>query len=379
MKAVGYLIGLALAVAAGFFARGLMPAGGPPPGMPPMGAMPPAAVVAQVLTEAPLDVLDEYIATVEPVQEVMVRTEVDGYIDQVHFKEGAAVSEGDLLFTIDQKQYRAQVAARQAELSRAKAELVRAEKYLKRLQEAGQRSVSEADVDKAESDHLQAAANIEQAEANLNLAQIDLGYTEIRAPIAGRIGAAKATKGNYVTSSSDPLARIVQTDPIRVVFSMTDSVYLDLRRQELAGQADALAARVRLPSGATLETVGAKDFDDNAMSSGTGTLAVRYLFDNPDGLLVSGGYVNILLGRQERPMGLRIPQRAVLVDPQGSYVLTVDEAGQVGTARVKLGNSIEADFVVLSGLNVGDRVVVDGVQKVRPGVTASVTLLEVTP
>jgi membrane fusion protein (multidrug efflux system) len=379
MKVVGYLIGLAMAVAVGFFARGLMSGGGPPPGMAPMGGMPPAAVVAQALKEAPLDVQEEYIASVEPVQEVMVRTEVAGYIDQVHFQEGAAVSAGDLLFTIDQKPYRARVAVRQAELSRAKAELVRAEKYLKRLQEAGERSVSEADVDKAESDHLQAVANIEQAEANLNLAQIDLGYTEIRAPIAGRIGAAKATKGNYVTSASDALARIVQTDPIRVVFSMTDRVYLDLRRQEQEGAVEALAARVRLPNGTTLETVGQKDFDDNAMSRETGTLAVRYLFDNPDGLLVSGGYVNILLGQRERPMGIRVPQRAVLVDPQGSYVLTVDDAGQVGTARVQLGKTIEADFVVLAGLKAGDRVVVDGVQKVQPGMTASVTLQEVAP
>lgn len=341
--------------------------------------MPPPAVVAQELKEVPLDVLDEYIASVEPVQEVMVRTEVAGYIDEVHFQEGAMVEEGNLLFTIDRKQYQAMVEVREAELARANAELVRAEKYLKRMHEANERSVSASDIDTAESDHLQAKANLKQAEANLNLAQIDLGYTEIRAPISGRIGAAKVTKGNYVTSASDPLARIVQIDPVRVVFSLTDRAYLDLRRQELNGVTNGLAARVRLPNGATLKRVGEKDFDDNVMSSETGTLAVRYLFDNTDGLLVPGGYVNILLGQEERPMGIRIPQQALLVDPQGNYVLTVDEAGLVGTARVKLGPSIASDLVVLSGLEAGDRVVVDGVQKVQPGTLANVTLQEVAP
>lgn len=378
MKITGYLTGLAAAVAVGFFARGLMPAGGPPPGTAGMGTMPPPAVVAQELKEVPLDVLDEYIASVEPVQEVMVRTEVAGYIDEVHFQEGAMVEEGNLLFTIDRKQYQAMVEVREAELARANAELVRSEKFLKRMHEANERSVSASDIDTAESDHLQAKANLKQAEANLNLAQIDLGYTEIRAPISGRIGVAKVTKGNYVTSASDPLAQIVQIDPVRVVFSLTDRAYLNLRQQKLDGAENALAARVRLPNGATLKRVGEKDFDDNVMSSETGTLAVRYLFDNADGLLVPGGYVNILLGQVERPLGIRIPQQALLVDPQGNYVLTVDEAGRVGTARVELGPSIATDLVVLSGLEAGDRIVVDGVQKVQPGTNANVTVQEVT-
>jgi RND family efflux transporter MFP subunit len=209
------------------------------------------------------------------------------------------------------------------------------------------------------------------------LAKIDLAFTEIHSPISGRIGKAMATKGNYVTSASGALAHIVQTDPIRVVFSMTDRAYLTLRQQELQGGTNALAARVRLPNGSALKTLGKKDFDDNAMNSETGTLAVRYLFDNPDSLLISGGYVNILLGQQERPLGIRIPQQAVLVDPQGTYVLTVDEDGKVGTARVQLGQSIASDFVALSGLKAGDRIVVDGLQKVQPGTVAKITLQEV--
>ena len=376
VKAIGKVVIAIVLIGVGYFISLFVPSGGPPPGMMGMGEMPPPAVIAVELKERPLDVLDDHIATVEPVQEVMVRSEVAGYIDDVHFTEGSFVKAGDLLFTIDQKQYQAMVDVREAELARAKAELDRAEKFFKRMREANKRSVSQSDLDTAESDKLQAVANLKQAAANLNLAKIDLGYAKVRAPISGRIGMAKVTKGNYVTSASGELARIVQTSPIRVVFSMTDRAYLDFRAQELAGTSDGLVAYIRLPNGTQLPLVGKKEFDDNVMNPETGTMAVRYLFDNPDGRLVPGGYVNILLGLRQRPMGIRIPQRAVLLDPQGSYVLTVNGEGQVGTARVEIGESVEGDFVVLSGLKAGDRIVVDGVQKARPGMTAQVTLPE---
>lgn len=376
VKAIGKVVIAIVLIGVGYFISLFVPSGGPPPGMMGMGEMPPPAVIAVELKERPLDVLEDHIATVEPVQEVMVRSEVAGYIDDVHFTEGSFVKAGDLLFTIDQKQYQAMVDVREAELARAKAELDRAEKFFKRMREANKRSVSQSDLDTAESDKLQAVANLKQAAANLNLAKIDLGYAKVRAPISGRIGMAKVTKGNYVTSASGELARIVQTSPIRVVFSMTDRAYLDFRAQELAGTSDGMVAYIRLPNGTQLPLVGKKEFDDNVMNPETGTMAVRYLFDNPDGRLVPGGYVNILLGLRQRPMGIRIPQRAVLLDPKGSYVLTVNGEGQVGTARVEIGESVEGDFVVLSGLKAGDRIVVDGVQKARPGMTAQVTLPE---
>jgi len=376
VKAIGKVVIAIVLIGVGYFISLFVPSGGPPPGMMGMGEMPPPAVIAVELKERPLDVLEDHIATVEPVQEVMVRSEVAGYIDDVHFTEGSFVKAGDLLFTIDQKQYQAMVDVREAELARAKAELDRAEKFFKRMREANKRSVSQSDLDTAESDQLQAVANLKQAAANLNLAKIDLGYAKVRAPISGRIGVAKVTKGNYVTSASNELARIVQISPIRVVFSMTDRAYLDFRAQELAGTSDGMVAYIRLPNGTQLPLVGKKEFDDNVMNPETGTMAVRYLFDNPDGRLVPGGYVNILLGLRQRPMGIRIPQRAVLLDPKGSYVLTVNGEGQVGTARVEIGESVEGDFVVLSGLKAGDRIVVDGVQKARPGMTAQVTLPE---
>ena len=377
MKKAAWIIAIVIAAVVGFFVRGLLPSGGPPPGMMGMGAMPPPAVVAQELEDMPLDVLDEYIATIEPVQEVMIKTEVSGYIDAVHFKEGAMVQEGDLLFTIDQKQYQAMIAVREAELARTEAELQRSRQFLDRMHEASARSISQSDLDTAESDYLQAVAAQKQAEANLSLARIDLAYAEVRAPINGRIGAAMLTKGNYVDSMmGDTLARIVQTSPIRAVFSMTDRAWLDLRSQEINGAANGLIARIRLPNGVEVPAVGKKDFDSNVMSAETGTIAVRYLFDNPEGLLVPGGYVNVLIGQPEPPMGIRVPRKSVLTDPQGSYVLTVNADGQVSQTRIELGHSIADEVVALSGLKAGDRVVVEGLQKVQPGMTAAVTLQE---
>lgn len=373
MKIIGNIILVVVLLGLGFLIRGFMPAGGPPGGMPGMmGEMPPPAVVTVELKEQPLDVRAEYIATIEPVQSVDVRTEVTGYIDEVHFKEGTQVKEGDLLFTIDQRQYQAMVEVRDAELARAQADLTNAERYLKRMQSAGKRSISQSDLDKAESTHLQAVANLKQAEANLNLSKIDLEYAEIRSPISGRIGAARLTKGNYVDPGTAALARIVQMDPIRVVFSMTDRAYLNLRAQELTGNAVGLTAQVKLPNGKVLSQVGQKDFDDNAINPETGTIAVRYLLDNPDGLLLAGGYVKLLIGKETRPLGIRIPQRALLIDADGTYVLTVDDAGTVGTIRVEAGDQVEMDVIILSGLKPGDRIITDGVQKAMPGATVQV-------
>lgn len=206
-----------------------------------------------------------------------VKTEIAGYIDQVHFTEGAFVEKGQLLFTIDKRRYRATVQVRQAERARAQVELERTTKYLKRLQSASNRSVSESDLESPESAQLQAKAGLQQADANLNLAQIDLDFCEIYAPISGRIGAALVTKGDYVASGSGDLSKIVQMDPIRVVFSMPDRTFLSIRQQELAGTVQDLVARLRLPNGGIYVSEGKKEFSNNEMSPETGTIALRFI------------------------------------------------------------------------------------------------------
>lgn len=376
-KTLTYVIGIAVAVAVGFFGHGLMGSGQTPQAPMAGGQRPQPQVVAQVISETPLDSQEEYIAAVESVQDVVVKPEVSGYLNEVHFNEGDLVKQGALLFTIDKRRYQATVEVRQAELAQSRAELERAVKYLKRLRAASERSISQTDLDTAESAEQQARAAVQQAQANLNLAQIDLGFCEIHAPISGRIGAALVTKGNYVTPASGDLAKIVQMNPIRVVFSMTDRSYVSLRQREVAGMADDYVAKVRLPNKTLYDGVGSKAFADNEMNEQTGTIALRFLFENPDGLLIPGSYVNILLERAQRPMGLRVPQKALLVDAEGNYVLTADNNGLLSVARVTLGKTLGSDREVLSGLKAGDRVVIEGLQKVQPGVTAQVTLHEV--
>ncbi len=372
-KMIGMAVGVAVvSLGAGWMIRGLL-AGGPPSMGPPQ--MPPAAVVAQVVLESRLELPREYIAQVEPMQSVQIRSEVSGYLKQVHFIEGSTVEAGDLLFTIDPSQYEAVVAVREAEVAQAQAEQVRAGKFIERMHGADVRSISQADLDSAESALLRADAALKQANANLNLAKIDLDYTAVKAPIRGQIGIAEVTKGNYVTSE-DRLARLVQTDPVRVVFSLTDREFLTFRQAELLDAAESPVATVRLPNGTVFPTSGKKDFDDNEMNPQTGTIAVRYAFENTGGLLVAGGYVTIILQNQEAEKGIRIPQKAVLIDSQGSCVLTVDEAGVVSRQTIVSGEQIGADVVVRFGLDVGDCVVVEGVQKARPGAVVVVTLLE---
>lgn len=378
-KTIWILIAVALiSLIAGWFVHGLFgrPQNAAPAAGAAAGKMPLAAVNAIVVQESYLQPIDKYIAEVEPIEDVLVRTEVSGYIEKVHFTEGGEVKQGDILFTIDQSRYKAMVATREAELAQAQAELTRAQKYYKRMQDVDARSISQSDLDTAESDLLRAEADVKRAQAELTTAKIDLDYSEIKAPVNGRIGAAEVTKGNYVTSSSGPLARIVQFKPIRVVFSLTDREYLAFRQKELSGAAESRVAKIRLPDGTALPSTGKKDFDDNAMNPGTGTIAVRYLFENKDELLVPGGYVTALLENPNGEKGILIPQRAVLVDQQGSYVLIVDEQDVVAPVRIEPGKQIGSDIIVLSGLTPGNRVVVDGVQKARPGTKVQVTLLE---
>jgi len=353
-KTVGVVI---VGVVIGWFAKGMLGGGG---GMPPMGTrqMPPATVKVLAVKETVLAAADEYIASVEPMQEVVLRPEVSGRIDTVHFTEGSFVTAGELLFSIDRSSY-------QAAANAAEADLIRAKKMYDRMKNADARSISQSDLETAESDFLRAQANFE-------MAQVSLNYTEIKAPVSGRIGTAMVKKGNYVTPGAVDLARIVQLDPIRIVFSQTDREYLALRRHELAGDAAALEARVVLPDGSVFPSIGKKDFDDNAINPMTGTIAVRYLFDNPDGLLLPGGYVTARLSNPAGETGIKIPLRSLLLDQDGAYVLTVDDAGTVGVSRVESGDQIGPDVIIRSGLKPGDRVVIDGIQKARPGATVQV-------
>jgi membrane fusion protein (multidrug efflux system) len=340
---------------------------------PAVAAVPPAAdvipnVVVQAVESGPASPPLEFTGHIEAVQSVDLRAEVTGRIDTVHFKEGASVKEGDLLFTIRQAPYRAQVDAAKASLAKARADLVRAEKLLKRLTSADPRSVVQTDLDTAESTVLQDQAAVQQAQAALELAEIDLEYTEIRAPINGKIGKAFFTKGNYVGPATGTLAHLIQQDPVRVVYSMSDREYLRQVKAALQDQSTPVGLRLKLPDGTVYSGAGARDFVNNQMDAGTGTIALWDEYTNPDGILIPGTYVTVLITGKQTGAAVLIPQEAVLSDDLGYFTYTVNGEGLVEEKRLELGGTLGDRFSVQAGLDPGDRVVVKGIQRIEhPG------------
>lgn len=324
-------------------------------------------VLVQDVEEQDVSPKTSYIGHVEAIKSVNIMPQINGYVEKVLFQEGSQVSEGDILFVIEQERYIANVDLRQAELDSAKANLVRAERDFKRQSSLSKQNyASKATLDTSESAYLQAKAAVAQAQANLELAKIDLGYTEIKAPISGRIGKALVTEGNYVSSSSQTLARIVQTDPIRVAFSVTDKDMLNMR-QMYDGKASQIKTELVLSNGTVLVNNLRSRFADNEVNSDTATIAVYAEYNNPKDLLIPGNYVDIRIGEKDAQKAILVPQAALAQDEHGSYVMMVNEEGIAMQKRVTLGDIIGDKQVALDGLNFGDKVIVQGLQKVRDG------------
>lgn len=332
--------------------------------------LPPLVTVAPVTVEN-VNPPADYIGHVEAIQAVDLRARVEGFLEQINFNEGENVSAGKLLYVIEQAPYLAKVAIDQAQLAQAEAELARANQRLKRLRSVLSASIPATDIDDAVAAQSRAEAQIAIAQANLNRSLLDLGYTSIKAPISGRIGRTAYTRGNLVGPSSKPLARIVQMDPIRVVYSISDNnfaaIQMTLNDAVESQQSLALVPRVRLANGTILETEGRIDFVDNEIDPATGTIAIRAEFDNSKGLLIPGQYVNVLVTLTQPKLRPVIPQSAVLVNQQGPYALVVDQKNIANVRPISIGQAVGTMWAVESGLNKGELVIVEGIQKVRPG------------
>ena len=335
-----------------------------------MGApmnMPALVEVEEVKTDS-LNPPYTYIGHVEPIQDVELRAQIEGAVAAVHFKEGATVKTGDLLFTIDPERYQARVALRTAELHQAEAALERAQSYFKRLEASDARAITQSDLDTARSDVAHGHASVQQAQANLRLAEIDLKHTQMIAPISGQIGRTVATVGDYVSPSLGPLVRIVQIDPVRVTFPVTDKDYLKvLENIEDSQIQNALRIRLMLPTGTIPDLLGTRDFADNVMSVDTATISVRARFNNKQGFLIPNGYVTVLVDLAQAPSAIVVPQQAVLTDSEGAFVYVVDQAGVAERRSIESGVSEDGRVAIKKGLQAGERVVVQGLQKVVPG------------
>lgn len=324
-------------------------------------------VLVENVAEQDVTPYQSVIGHVEAINSVSLQPQVSGYLEEVTFKEGSNVKEGDVLFVIEKQRYQATADLRKAELDSARASLTKIEKDYRRQKSLNQQKyASEAKLDEAYSSLLQAQAAVKQAEANYNLAKIDLNHAEIKAPFSGKIGKAKITEGNYVSSATGVLATVVQVNPIRVTFSITDKQMSEFIRNKM--DRDHMKTRIQLPNGETIEKVSVDEFVDNAVDTNTATIAVYGEFDNSDKLLVPGSYVNMDIASGEARKALVISQAALGQDEHGNYVMTVTDDGLVEQHRVALGEVLGDKQIVEAGLKAGDRVIIQGLQKVRNGI-----------
>lgn len=351
--------------------------GGSAAGPPGPGAGGPPLVTVAPVTLQDVNPPAEYVGHVEAIQAVDLRARVEGFLEKVNFREGNFVHEGDLLYVIEQDLYQAKVDADRARVAQAQAALTKARQYLKRVQTVRSGGVSATDIDNAVAEELGARALLQEAQATLERSELDLGYTTVKAPISGRIGRTAFTRGNLVGPTSGPLARIVQLNPIRVVYSISEndlsSVQAGLKDADQHRRNALLVPHIRLADGKLYKSQGKIDFVNNEVDATTGTIAVRAIFDNPDGLLLPGQYVTVLVSKRKPRILPVVSQSAVQEDREGHYVLVVDNQDKVIQRRIKTGPFVGSYWAVESGLAKGEMVIVLGVQKVRPGQTVKTT------
>lgn len=340
-------------------------------GAPPAPAVaPPPSVIAVPARIEPVEDQAAFVGRIVAIDKVDLRARVPGFLKRRAFTEGSDVEGGDLLFEIEPDQYLAVVKQREADLAKAKADQQNTTAQLKR----GEELVKDKNIARAKVDELQAAdsiakASIEQAKAALDSARLDLGYTRVMAPVAGRIGLAKYTVGNLVGPESGPLATLISHDPIYVQFPLTQRELLEAKRDVQAGGGDPkqVLIRVRLPDGSLYDKPGTLNFVDVTTDAGTDTVTLRAELANPDRFLVDGQYVGVVVQAGEPESAIVIPQSALQLDQQGTFVLIVDADGKAQTRRVETGTAKGPLVAVKSGLKEGELVIAEGVQKVRPG------------
>lgn len=336
---------------------------------------PPGVLVAPVAMQAISDSV-EYIGRTVAVNDALLRAQVEGYLRKREFAEGDDIEEGAPLFQIDPQIYEAGVAAAEGEVAEVEATLNRANQDVERQTTlVKQDAASSQRLEEAEAAQLQSEAQLLSAKAKLQKAEIDLEHTVIRAPFSGRIGRAFFSIGDLVNPQSGELARLVELDPIYVNFSVSEGDVIAAKRNwQGKGEVPKLAVSLRLPDDSLYEHIGKIDFIDNVVDRKTGTVIVRAVFDNPDKLLVPGLYVRTVLTRNETVDRLVIPQSAVQEDQAGKFVMVVGPDNTVEQRRITTGPAHAGALEVREGLEPDERVIVEGIQKVRPGLEVDAKL-----
>jgi RND family efflux transporter, MFP subunit len=337
-------------------------------------ATPPPVTVSIITTQKEdLPIMNELPGRIAPMRIAEVRPRVSGIVIERVFTQGSLVNEGDVLYRIDPEPFKVQVDSAKATLSRAKAAQLRARQQADRQRELRERNISSSQqLEEAVAALAQADADVAAAEANLKAAQLNLQYTEVRAPISGRIGRALITEGALV-SSADKLATIQQLDPVYADFTQSVNELRALRRAVKEGTVasiseDEVKVQLRFDDGSEYPYPGRLLFSEVTVDTTTGQVIMRGQFPNPEGDLLPGMYVRVLLEQGIQRDVIAIPQQAVQRDPSGrSQVYVVKSDGTVELRTVRTGRVTGNRWVIEEGLAEGERVVVEGFQKIRPG------------
>lgn len=336
-------------------------------------APPPSVTVAKVTSES-VRQSAQFVGQIAAVDQVDLVARVSGFLEKKAVPDGSQVKKDALLFTIEKAQY-------EAELSKAKADLASA-KANAGLQSANERRdrdlldkghISQANYDATLAQKQQAEASVQAAESSLQQAELNLSYTEISAPFPGQIGKTTYSVGEVVGPSTDPLAKLIRLSPVYVNFSVSESQYLNAVKTHGINPADISPDEspdisLILPNGTPYDEKGKIVYIDNQVDATTGTISFRGQFDNKDIRLLAGTYVTVVLEAPESETALLVPQAAIQRDQQGAFALAISADKKVEQKYVELGQQIETNFVVTKGLKEGDEVIVEGLQKVRPGV-----------
>lgn len=314
----------------------------------------------------------EFIGQTEAFQKVDLRARVTGFLTNKAFEDGSIVSQDDELFVIDPAEYEVALSAAKAGLAKAEADLLKWQQQLERtstLVKDG--TVAKATLDEAVAAEATARANISEAQADIKNAELNVGYTHIKSPISGRIGKGQIDVGNLIGPDSGVLATVVALDPLRVVFSVSEKTYLTVQKEQADGNDPNFVPRIRFANGDLYPHPGELLFVDNQVDTTTGTIRVFLKFPNPEGTLLPGLFVTVILSSEKPVEQILIPVSAVQLNQSGSFVLVVDGESKVETRPIVTGDRNAGEIVVTSGLEPGESIIVDGIQKVRPGMTVA--------
>ena len=356
-------------------AAGCGPAGGPPP-------FPPPVVSVTTVEQKDVPVVYEFVAQTSGFREVEVRARVAGILVKRNFREGSAVKQGESLYTIDPEPFRVALARAEADLAVAQARLAQANREAARLRPVLElKAVSQKELDDAVSAEQIAEAELKSARARVNEARLNIEYSRVESPITGVTSRSVMSEGTLVSGPSVLLTTVTQTDPMYVIFGIPDRERLAMRRDVEAGRLKLppdgrFKATIKLADGSFHERTGVVGYTDVRVNHQTGTTEARAQVPNPDGLLRAGEFVRVVLEGAVRPAAIVVPQRAVMESPKGKYVYIVDAESKSQIRPIEAGNWTGDGWIINSGIQPGDRVVVEGVVKLSlmpPGVPVQVS------